>query len=131
VPVYQDIAPPAPKTFVAESACTANRMVKIGAAANGVVPVAAVTDKAIGIAVEDADPAAGVSAVSVWLFNEGGIVPIEAAAAISFGALVAPSANGRGQTAVVTQFVRGIALAAAGGAGEIIPMLVDVEHEAT
>lgn len=130
MPVYQDIAPPAPKTFEAEAAITLNRMVKMGTGANKVVPVAAITDQAIGIAVESADPAAGNSAVSVWLFNEGGIVPIEAAAAIAFGAAVAPSANGRGQTAVSTQFTRGTALSAAGAAGDIIPILVNVFDQA-
>lgn len=124
MPVYQDIAPPAPKTFVAEDAITLNRFVKLGAVGNGVAAVDGVTDSAIGVAVESADPTEGVNAVSVWLTNEGGIVPIESAAAISLGDLIAPSANGRGQTAVATQFARGIALVAAGGAGEIIPMLV-------
>lgn len=130
MPVYQDIAPPAPKTFTAEAAITLNRFVELGASANGVAPVNAITDRPIGIAVESADPAEGVSAVSVWLLNEGGIVPIEAAAAINFGAEIAPSANGRGQTAVATQFPCGVALAAAGGAGEIIPMLVRVVDQA-
>lgn len=130
MPLYQDIAPPAPKTFEAESAVVLNRFVKAGAAANGVVPVAAITDLAIGIAVDSADPTDGNSAASVWLLNEGGIVPIEAAAAIALGAKIAPSANGRGQTAVSTQFARGTALKAAGGAGEIIPMLVSVEDQA-
>lgn len=126
MPVYQDIAPPAPKTFLAEAACVLNRFVKLGAVANGVTPITGVTDLSVGIAVESADPAAGNSAVSIWLHSEGGIVPIEAAAAISLGAKIAPSTNGRGQTAVATQFSRGTALKAAGGAGEIIPMLVAV-----
>ena len=131
MPLYTDIAPPAPKTFEAEAACVLNRFVKLGTGAEKVVPIAAITDKAIGIAVESADPAAGNSSVSVWLANEGGIVPIEAAAAIALGALIAPSANGRGQTSVASQFARGVALKAAGGAGEIIPMLVSVQEVAT
>lgn len=123
MPAYWDVAPPAPKTFTAEADIVANRFVKIGAAANGVTPVTAVTDQAVGVAVETVDTP-DVTGVSVWLCNEGGIVPVEAAAAIAAGALVAPSANGRAQTAVVTQFARGVALEAASGAGHIIPILV-------
>jgi hypothetical protein len=130
MPVYQDIAPPAPKTFEAETACVLNRMVKLGTGSQKVVPCSAITDQAVGVAVESADPVAGNSAVSVWLFNEGGIVPMEAAAAIALHAAVAPSVNGRAQTSVATQFTRGIALKAAVGAGEIIPVLVSVVDQA-
>ena len=130
MPVYQDIKPPVPATFTAEAACVLNRFVKLGAAEEGVTPVTAVTDRALGIAVESADPVAGVSGVSVWMLSDGGIVPIEAAAAIALGAQIAPSVNGRGQTAVATQFACGVALKAAGGAGEIIPMAVRVIDQA-
>jgi hypothetical protein len=130
MPVYQDIKPPVPTTFVAEGAVVLNRFVKLGTVEEGVVAVAAVTDRAIGVAVESADPATGNSGASVWPLSDGAIVPIEAAAAISLNAQVAPSANGRGQTAVATQFVCGVALKAAGGAGEIIPMLVRVNDQA-
>ena len=129
MPVYQDIAPPVPITFEAEDAIVLNRFVKLGAAGNGVAAVDGVTDLAAGVAVESAD-STGQTSVSVWLSNRGGIVPIEAAAAISLGDKVAPSANGRGQTAVSTQFSRGVALIAAGGAGEIIPMLVENDEVA-
>jgi hypothetical protein len=131
MPVYQDIAPPVPITFEAEAAVVLNRMVKIGTGSNKVVPIAGVTDRAIGVAVESADPAVGNSAASVWPFNRGGIVPMEAAAAIAVNVKVAPSTNGRAQTAVVTQFAVGTALKAAGGAGEIIPVLVAVDDQAT
>ena len=131
MPVYQDIAPPAPKTFEAEAAVVLNRFVKLGTVGNSVTPITGVTDQSIGVAVESADPAEGNSAASVWLHNEGGIVPLEAAAAISLHDPVAPSANGRAQTAVATQFVRGIALQEAGGAGEIIPVLVQVNDQAS
>lgn len=122
MPAYWDIAPPAPKTFTASADIVLNRFVKI-TGPNGVGPVTGVTDEAIGVAVESVD-ASEADGCSVWLSNEGGIVPIEAAAAIAAGALVAPSANGRGQTAVATQFARGIALEQATGAGHIIPILV-------
>lgn len=130
MPVYQDIAPPVPLTFEAEAAVVLNRMVKIGTASNQVVPISGVTDRAFGVAVESADPAAGNSAASIWTFNRGGIVPMEAAAAITVNTRVAPSTNGRAQTAVSTQFSVGVALKGAGGAGEIIPVLVDVIDQA-
>lgn len=120
-------APPAPKTFVADGDLVRFRFVKLGAAANSVAAVTAVTDKAMGVCTEDVDQSE-VDAASIWLLNEGGILPVEAAAAISLGDPIAPSANGRAQTAVATQFVRGHALQAASGAGHIIPMLVSVEE---
>ena len=131
MPIYQDIAPPAPKTFEAQVAVVHNRFVKLGTVGNSVTPCTAITDRAIGIAVESADPAAGNAAASVWLLNEGGIVPIEAAAAIALGAKIAPSVNGRGQTAVATNFACGVALVASTAAGQVIPMLVAVDDQAT
>lgn len=122
-------APPAPKTFIAETDLTRYRFVKLGTVANSVTAVDGVTDLAIGIADEDVDQSEADGA-SIFLLNEGGIVPIEAAAAITLGDKIAPSANGRGQTAVTTQFPRGIALEAASAAGHIIPMLVSVEEVA-
>ena len=122
-------APPTPKTLTAQADLTQHRFVKLGTAANTVTAVAAVTDIAHAIAVDDVDVSEADGA-SVWLLNEGGIVPIEAAAAISIGDKVAPSANGRGQTAVSTQYPRGVALEAASGAGHVIAMLVSVEETA-
>lgn len=120
-------APPSPKTFTASEDLTRYRFVKMGAAANTLDAVDAVTDVALGVVVEDVDQSEA-DAVSVWLLNEGGILPVEAAAAIALGAKIAPSANGRAQTGVATQYVRGIALEAASGAGHVIPMLVQVEE---
>ena len=131
MPIYQDIAPPAPKTFEAQAAVVHNRFCKLGTIGNSVTPCTAITDRAVGVVVESADPAAGNSAASVWLLNEGGIVPIEAAAAIALGAKIAPSVNGRGQTAVATNFACGVALVAASAAGQVIPMLVAVDDQAT
>lgn len=123
-------APPVPVTMTAETDMTKYRFVKIGTAANTVTAVAAITDEADFILVETVDVSAANGA-SVWPLNRGGIVPIEAAAAIAYGADIAPSTNGRGQTAVATQFARGVALEAATGAGHIIPMLVQLEETAT
>lgn len=122
-------APPAPKTFIAETDLTRYRFVKLGTVANSVTAVTAIADLAHGIADADVD-ASEADGASIFLLNEGGIVPIEAAAAISLGDKIGPSTDGRGQTAVSTQFPRGIALEAASGAGHVIPMLVSVEETA-
>ena len=122
-----NFAPPTPKTFTASEDLTQYRFIKIGSSANTVDAADAVTDVCFGVVTEDVDFSEATEA-SVWLLNEGGIVPIEAAAAISLGANIAPSTNGRGQTAVSTQFTRGIALQAASGAGHVIPMLVQVQE---
>lgn len=125
---HTNYAPPAAKTFEATEDLTRYRFVKLNAAAaNSVDAVDAVTDEAFGVVEEDVDFSEATGA-SIWLLNEGGIVPIEAAAAIALGAEIAPSANGRGQTGVATQYTRGIALQAASGAGHVIPMLVQVEE---
>ena len=48
------------------------------------------------------------------------LVQVECAAAITAGAAVAPSANGRAQTAVATQFPYGVAITTTTTAGEIV-----------
>lgn len=123
-------APPAPVTMLASEDLTRNRFVKLGSADNTVDAVDAVTDEAIGVCDEDVTFAEADGA-SIILLNMGGIVGIEAAAAITLGDDIAPSANGRGQTAVATQFARGVALQAASAAGHVIPMLVQLEEVAT
>lgn len=122
-------APPAAKTFTAETDLVRYRFVKLGTIANSVTAGTAITDESFGVVEEDVT-VAEADAASVWLLNEGGIVPVEAAAAISLGDAIGPSTNGRAQTAVSTQFPRGIALQAASGAGHIIPMLVQVDETA-
>ncbi len=116
-------------TMLASEDLTRYRFVKLGSGDNEVDAVDGVTDVAFGVVEEDVDFSEADGA-SVWLLNRGGILPIEAAAAIAQGANVAPSANGRGQTAVTTQFTRGVALQAASAAGHIIPMLVTVDDVA-
>lgn len=88
-----------------------------------VVAVAAVTDQAIGVAKADvsASEATAGKAIAVQVL---GVAWVEAAAAINRMAFVAPSANGRAQTAVATQFVMGLALKAAANAGDWIPVLL-------
>ncbi len=117
-------------TMLASEDLTRFRFVILGSADNTVDAVGAITEEAVGIAEEDVDFSEADGA-SIWLLNRGGILPIEAAAAISLGDDIAPSANGRGQTAVATQFARGVALQAASAAGHVIPMLVQLEEVVT
>ena len=84
----------------------------------------AITDICIGVnqdRLDAADSATGNAQTNVRLL---GITKIEAAGAIALGAFVGPSTNGRAQTAVTTQFRHGIAMQAAGGAGEWIDVLL-------
>lgn len=78
----------------------------------------AITDVALGVLQND--PASGMPA-SVAVI---GTTKVVAAAAITEGAKVAPAADGRAQTAVSTQIPRGIALDAAGAAGDVIEILL-------
>ena len=100
------------------------RFVKVTARNAGTV-VSAVTDIAVGVsdgstkAFNSAVNAAYATSDPINLQN-GDIILVEAAAAISAGARIAPSTNGRAQTAVTTQYPFGIALEPAGAAGEII-----------
>jgi hypothetical protein len=91
---------------------------------NSVTEVNGITNKAIGVVqerIDAADSATGNVQVGVRIL---GITKIEAAAAIALGANVAPSANGRAQTAATTQFVHGIAMQPAAAAGEWIDVLL-------
>jgi hypothetical protein len=108
--------------YECSAAVTKNRFVKLSGNQT-VAPVAAVTDTALGVVLVDvsaAEFAVGKQAAVAVL----GVAWVEAAAAISQGAFVAPSANGRAQTAVATQFGMGIALKAAAAAGDLIPVLI-------
>jgi hypothetical protein len=100
------------------------RWVKFAADENKVTQVAAVTDKPIGVVqqrVDAADSATGNVQVDVRIM---GISKVEASAAIALMDFVAPTANGRAQTAVATQYAQGIALQAATGAGQWIDVLL-------
>jgi hypothetical protein len=88
-----------------------------------VAAIAAVTDRAIGVAKVDisASEATAGKGTAVQVL---GVAWMEAAAAITRGVPVGPSANGRAQTAVATQFPCGLALKAAANAGDWIPVLL-------
>lgn len=109
-------------SLVASGNCNPYRFVKVSGRNTGIT-CSAITDIAVGVAdgstkafnsslhAEDKDPIS---------LQGGSVVLVEAAAAITAGNRVAPSANGRAQSAVATQYPFGIALETAGAAGEII-----------
>lgn len=103
-------------------AVTKLRFVKLSGAQT-VIAVAAVTDKALGVVQVDASVSEASSGKqgSVMVY---GVSWVEAAAAISLDASVSPSANGRAQTTVATQFPMGKALSAAGAAGDLVLVLL-------
>ncbi len=104
------------KGYDADAALTKFRAVKMGAAEESVAPVAASTDVAIGIVQFDvtSQDITNKRGASVRL---AGISEMEASAAITRGAMVSISANGRAKAAATGERVIGIALQAASGAG--------------
>ncbi len=111
------------KSFTAGAAITAFRLVKLSAAET-VILSAAATDLFIGVANEVA--AASGERQDVIL---NGIAFIEAGAAFALGAYIGSDASGRGITAApsagVNNRVIGIALEAAGAAGDVVRVLVN------
>jgi hypothetical protein len=88
-------------------------------AAQTVDTCSAVTDKSVGVLQNDPSAAGQVAVVAV-----AGTTKVIAGAAIAAGALVGPTAAGKAQTAVATQYARGVALEAAGADGDIIEILL-------
>lgn len=109
-------------SLVASGDCNPYRFVRVSNRNQGIT-CDAITNIAVGVAdgstkaFNNALHAANGDPISL---QGGNVVLVEAAAAIAAGARVAPSANGRAQTAVATQFPFGIALEPAAGASEII-----------
>lgn len=113
-------------SLVASGDCTAYRFVRVSGRNLGVT-CDAITQIAVGVADGSSKSFPVVGGTNVHAaagdpitLQGGNVVLVEAAAAITAGARVAPSANGRAQVAVATQFPFGIALEPAAGAGEII-----------
>jgi len=109
-------------SLVAGGTIAPYRFVKVSARNTGAA-IAAITDIAVGVTdgstrkFDSTDHAISGDPINL---QGGSVVLIEAAAAITAGAVIAPSANGRAQAAVATQFPYGIALEPAAAAGEII-----------
>lgn len=110
------------KSLVAEAAILPYRVVKFGTADGQVVQSAAAADAHIGIVEGVAQETAG-ERVDVVM---DGTAECTAGAAISRGALLSADSSGRVITAAASAGANvrtiGIALAAAAGAGEVIPV---------
>lgn len=99
--------------------------VQAGSVAWSANAISAITQIGIGVlqeSVSAADAATGKLVVPIWL--PGSISRMVAAAAITKGAKVAPSVNGRAQVAVTTQFPVGIAMTAAANANDEIDVML-------
>lgn len=94
------------KGRVPEAAITRYRAVKEGAGEESVIPVAAIADLIMGVAMESvtADEITKGKHLQVRL---EGITPWECSAAIAKGALVSIAADGRCKAAVATERVHG------------------------
>lgn len=106
-----------PNSWIAGGSITANRLVKQDTTENQVIATAAITDEPIGVSLGT------YASADVGEFQTTGVARLEAAAAISLGAEVMPDGGGGGKIATAagaTAQSIGIALQAAGGAGEII-----------
>lgn len=79
----------------------------------------AITDVAIGVLQNDPNAAGQPAEVAIL-----GTAKVVAGAAIAAGARVAPTAAGKAQTAVATQYPCGIALDAAAADGDVIEILL-------
>lgn len=88
-------------------------------AANTVNVCNAITGVAVGVLRNKPDAADKAAEVAIL-----GTTKVIAGAAISVGAKVAPTAAGKAQTAVSTQYSRGIALTAAAADGDEIEILL-------
>lgn len=108
------------KSYVAEAAVLPYRVVKFGTADGQVVQAAAAADASVGIA-DSLGQGTADSRVDVAV---DGIAEAEAGAAVARGALVSVDSSGRVITAAASAGanvrVIGVAMSAAGAAGEII-----------
>jgi hypothetical protein len=108
------------KSYVAGSAISPFRLVKLGADDVTVLPSAAATDLLIGVC-NEVGPALGERCDLVMV----GIAFVEAGAAITRGSAMTSDASGRGiATTTAGNAVIGRALEAAAAAGDIIRVLL-------
>lgn len=109
--------------FEASAAIVFNRFVK-QSGNQTVAQCAASTDRALGVAttnISTAEATAGKGTAVVVL----GVAWTEAGAAVALGSRVMPDASGRAITAAtVGNIPCGVAMKAAAGAGELIPVLL-------
>ena len=112
------------RNFKAGGAIGFARIVTHGAADDTVIQAAASTGNLLGVCIQPGGAVSG-ERVDVAL---GGVVDIEAGAAITRGALVTADAQGRAVTAAPAAAANartlGVAMTAAVAAGDIIPVLL-------
>jgi hypothetical protein len=84
-----------------------------------VTSCSAITDKAIGILQNDPDAAGEDAVVAI-----AGTSKLYGGAGFAYGVNIAPKADGRGQTAVATQYARAISLETVANDGEIAEVLL-------
>lgn len=115
----------APISFVAGGTIGINRLVKLDSTTNQVVVTSAITDLAIGTALNSASSG---ELVSVQMFGKAKAV---ASGAITLGDQVMPTGSGSGKcvtAAGATAKSCGVALEAAGADGDVIEILLAVPN---
>lgn len=112
------------KSYTAEAAISANRIVKVGAADYGVLAAAAVSDKLLGISTE-IDAASGER---VDVIHEG-IADLKLGGTVARGDFLTSDASGQGVTAApaagTNNQIIGKALVS-GVSGDVIPVLISL-----
>lgn len=105
----QGTAPPVPKTYTAVGAISQYRFVKLSAA-NSVEECDTQGEAALGVCVSDA---ADGEAVSVWMLADGGIIPVEAGAAITALDEITTGTAGKAEAAATGDVILGAVVEAA------------------
>lgn len=106
-------------SLTAGAAVAQNRFVKVSGAK--VIQAAAATDECVGVSLDSA--AADLDVIPVAKYD-GGIVEVEAGAAVTAGSDVTSDTVGRAVSAGTGNAINGYALSAAGAAGEFIKVLL-------
>lgn len=109
-------APPVPKTFTAVGAINKYRFVKFSAE-NSVEECDTQGEAAMGVAVETQ---ADGEAVSVWMLGDGGIIPVEAGAAVSVLDEITTGTAGKVEAAATGDVILGAVVEAASGDGHVV-----------
>ena len=112
-------APPVPKTFTSVGAINKYRFVKLSAA-NSVEECDAQGEAAVGVAFE---AAADGEAVSVYLLGDGGIIPIEAGAAITVLDEITTGTVGKAEAGATGDVLLGVVVEAASGDLHVVGFL--------
>ncbi len=109
------------------AAVTSRRFVELSSGSVQMVGTAG--NSAIGVSAQ-ASPASDTVGIPVAVFN-GGIMEVEAGAAVAVDADVTADATGRAITSASGNTINGVALTAASAAGEIIEVLLTKGAAAT